>query len=148
MPFWREVPNRPLVINGIIVDMAKSPRLSNILLKVILSSRDSVVVTDARQADNPIIFVNPAFERLTGYTSAEIEGRNCRFLQGDERDQPARSKVRGAVLIGTECQVVIKNFRKDGSAFFNDLSVTPVYDAAGRPQYFIGIQREVDGPQG
>jgi len=69
-------------------------QLANLLFKVINSSTDSVVVTDARRPDNPIIFANPAFERLTGYASAEIEGRNCRFLQGSDRDHPRATYTR------------------------------------------------------
>ncbi len=117
--------------------------LANILLKAIYSSADSVVVTDARQPDNPIIFANPAFERLTGYSNAEIEGLNCRFLQAGDHDQPARAVIRGAVLIGTECRTAITNYRKDGTSFQNELSITPVFDRQGRPQYFIGVQHEV-----
>lgn len=118
-------------------------QLVNILFKVIYSSTDSVVVTDARRPDNPIIFANPAFERLTGYTSAEIEGRNCRFLQGKDTDQPARRRLRGAVLIGVEAREVLRNYRKDGSVFYNELSISPVYDKQGRVEYFVGVQHEV-----
>jgi adenylate cyclase len=122
------------------------PRLANLLLKVIYSSADSVVVTDARQPDNPIIFVNPAFERLTGYTQDEIIGRNCRFLQAADTDQPGRRQIRGAILMGTECRTVLRNYRKDGSIFYNELSITPVFDSQGRPQYFLGVQHEVPEP--
>ena len=114
-------------------------QLGSVLLKVIYSSTDSIVVTDATLPDNPIIFANPAFERLTGYTSDEIEGRNCRFLQGDDRDQPARKRLRGAVLIGQEIREVIRNYRKDGTMFYNALSVSPVYTRSGRVRYFLGV---------
>ena len=117
--------------------------LSSVLLKAVMASKDSVVITDARQEDNPIIFVNPAFEQLTGYTFADIKGRNCRFLQGKETDQPARRKIRGAILIGDEIRETILNFKKDGTPFKNELSISPVYDRTGRPRYFIGIQHEV-----
>jgi PAS domain S-box-containing protein len=118
-------------------------QLGSILLKVIFSSTDSIVVTDATLPDNPIIFANPAFERLTGYTSAEIEGRNCRFLQGDDRDQPARKRLRGAVLIGQEIREVIRNYRKDGTRFYNSLSLSPVYSRQGRVRYYLGVQHEI-----
>jgi PAS domain S-box-containing protein len=119
---------------------------SNLLLKVIQACRDSVVVTDARLPDNPIIFANPAFERLTGYPSSEIEGRNCRFLQGLDLDQSPRRRIRGAVLIGLESQEVLRNYRKDGTLFYNELSISPVYDSKGSVRYFIGVQREVSEP--
>ena len=121
-------------------------QLSSLLLKVIYACRDSVVATDARQPDNPIIFANPAFERLTGYTSMEIEGENCRFLQRDDRGQDARRRIRGAVLIGVESQEVLRNYRKDGSVFYNELSISPVYNSQGSVRYFIGVQREVPPP--
>ncbi len=121
--------------------------LAHLLLKVIYSSTDSIIVTDARHPDNPIIFANPAFERLTGYASAEIEGCNCRFLQADDRQQPARARLRGAILMGVDCRTVIANYRKDGTKFYNELSITPVFDRQGRPQYFIGVQHEVADPR-
>jgi PAS domain S-box-containing protein len=117
--------------------------LSSVLLKAVMASKDSVVITDATQPDNPIIFVNPAFEALTGYTFVEIKGRNCRFLQGNERDQPARRRLRGAILIGDDCRETITNFKKNGTPFQNELSISPVYDRSGIPRYFIGIQHEV-----
>lgn len=118
-------------------------QLANLLFTVIQSSSDSVVVTDARQPDNPIMFVNPAFEKLTGYSSSEIMGRNCRFLQGKDDKQPARKRLRGAILIGVEARELLRNYRKDGSVFYNELSVSPVYDRGGRVQYFVGVQHEV-----
>jgi PAS domain S-box-containing protein len=119
-------------------------QLSGVLLKAIYSSADSIIVTDARRPDNPIIFANPAFERLTGYDSAEIEGQNCRFLQGDDRDQPARKRIRGAVLIGREIRETIRNYRKDGTMFYNELSLSPVYTRSGRVRYFLGVQHLVE----
>ena len=116
--------------------------LSSVLLKAIMASKDSVVITDARQDDNPIIFVNPAFEQLTGYSFAEIKGKNCRFLQGNDTNQPARKKIRGAILLGEDCREIITNYKKDGTPFKNELSISPVYDRRGVPRYFIGIQHE------
>ncbi len=115
----------------------------SILLQAIRASTESVVVTDARQPDNPIVFVNPAFERLTGYRNDEIVGQNCRFLQGTDRDQDARRALKGAVIMGEECRAVIRNYRKDGTMFLNELRVTPVYDKAGTPRFFLGIQHEI-----
>jgi len=141
--FSRNIPRNVRVFERFFVIMHKN-QLANLLFKVINSSTDSVVVTDARRPDNPIIFANPAFERLTGYASAEIEGRNCRFLQGSDRDQRAVRRLRGAIVIGVETRQVLRNYRKDGSIFYNELSVSPVYDRQGRVQYFVGMQHEVD----
>ena len=117
--------------------------VSRLLFSAIMGSSESVVVTDARENDNPIIFVNPAFELLTGYANAEIVGRNCRFLQGKDRDQRARKRIKGAVIMGEDIRVVIRNYRKDGTSFMNELSISPVYDKQGRPRYFVGVQHQV-----
>ncbi len=88
-------------------------------------------MTDPNQPDNPIIYVNPAFEAITGYSASEVIGRNCRFLQGTDRNQPALSELRTAIQEQRECHVVLRNYRKDGSPFWHELYVAPVFDALG-----------------
>ena len=106
---------------------------------------NSVVISDARAPDMPITYVNAHFERMTGYSAAEVVGRNCRFLQGDDRDQAAREKLRNAIEKRESCHVSPKNYRKDGTAFINELYISPVYDAAGALTHFIGVQHEATG---
>lgn len=102
------------------------------------------MVTDAKAPDNPIVFVNPAFELMTGYAADEALGRNCRFLQhADDRDQPALDELRAAVREGHECQVVLRNHRKCGEPFWNRLSVSPVRDEGGDLVNFVGVQSDV-----
>ena len=108
---------------------------------------NSVVIVDARAADMPITYVNGHFERMTGYTKAEIIGRNCRFLQGDAHDQPGVMALRTAIQKRQSCQVLLNNFRKDGSAFQNELFISPVFDELGALTHFIGVQREVISPR-
>lgn len=104
---------------------------------------NAVVIVDARQADMPITYVNSHFERMTGYPKSEIIGRNCRFLQGEAQDQPGIHTLRTAIKKRENCQVSLKNFRKDGSAFQNELFVSPVFDELGTLTHFIGMQREI-----
>jgi hypothetical protein len=101
------------------------------------------VLTDARQPDNPIVAVNEAFRRLTGYGDAEILGRNCRFLAGPETEPEAQAVLREAVREGRPALANMVNYRKDGSAFGNAVMIAPVLDAQGRIAYFLGSQMEV-----
>lgn len=103
----------------------------------------AVVIADVRKDDVPIVYVNRRFEEMTGYAASEVVGRNCRFLQGNDRDQAAVAQLRDAIERRTPCQVVLTNYRKDGSAFRNELYISPVYEESGTATHFIGMQREV-----
>ncbi len=88
------------------------------------------MLTDANQSDNPIIYVNAAFETITGYTADEIIGQNCRFLQGSnyhqpDHQQPALELLRSAIQEQRECHVILQNYRKDGTPFWNELYTAP-----------------------
>ena len=107
------------------------------------ASTDGIVITDIRLPDNPLIMANPAFERITGYTVAESIGRNCRFLQNNDHDQPALNAVRTAVRKKLSCRVVVRNYRKDGRPFWNELHLAPVRDANGETTHYIGIQADI-----
>ena len=104
-----------------------------------------ILITDATAPDNPISYVSPGFEHLTGYTGAEAIGRNCRFLQGKDTDPAAVAEVREAVRQGVPCDVELLNYLKDGTPFWNALSISPVRDDAGRLTHFIGVQTDVTG---
>lgn len=121
-------------------DAEKQLRL---LKRSLESSYNGVVITDALAGDQPIIYVNPAFERITGYTEAEVLGRNCRFLQGEERDQPALALIRHSLEQHLEVHVVLRNYRKDGSPFWNDLYISPVLDEQGQLSHYIGVQNDI-----
>jgi phosphoserine phosphatase RsbU/P len=104
---------------------------------------EGVTIADARAPARPLIYVNKGFERMTGYSVAEVLGRNCRFLQGPDTDAAAVAEIRAALAECRECLVEILNYRKDGTAFWNRLSITPVRDTAGEITHFIGIQSDV-----
>ena len=111
--------------------------------RAIESSVNAIVITNHTLPDNPIEYVNPAFERITGYTAAEVIGRNCRFLSANDSDQPEIKTISAAILDQRECRVVLRNYRKDGSLFWNDLSIAPVSNHAGRITHFIGVQNDI-----
>ena len=104
------------------------------------ATRMPMIVTDPNQSDNPIIFCNNAFLRLSGYSDDEVIGRNCRFLQGPETDQETISKIREAIAAGQDVSVDILNYRKDGSQFWNAVFISPVRDEAGAIIYFFASQ--------
>ena len=104
---------------------------------------EGIAIADARLPARPLIYANDGFERLTGYPVGEVLGRNCRFLQGPESDPTAVAEIRAAIAEQRECIVEILNYRRDGSSFWNRLSVTPVRDESGVVTHFIGIQSDV-----
>ncbi len=106
-------------------------------------ARESVSVSDCRQPDMPLIYVNRGFEQVTGYLPAEVLGRNCRFLQGALHDQAGVQQIRAAIAAREGCLVEITNFRKDGTRFRNRMSLTPVFDKAGEMVFLIGLQHDV-----
>ncbi|SDG37614.1 PAS domain S-box-containing protein/diguanylate cyclase (GGDEF) domain-containing protein [Pseudomonas benzenivorans] len=111
--------------------------------RAVEASVNAIIITDNEQADQPIIYVNPAFERITGYHSEEVIGLNCRFLQGSKRDQPALEHIRRALHNQEEGSAVLRNYRKDGSEFWNDLRVAPVVNDRGKVSHFVGILHDI-----
>ncbi|MDP4552246.1 PAS domain-containing protein [Alkalihalobacillus macyae] len=102
-----------------------------------------VVITDPELPDNPIVYTNRGFEDLSGYSSEEILGYNCRFLQGDDTDPQEIKKLRIAIKNKEKVKVEIKNYRKNGQAFWNELQVYPVYIESEHQTYFVGVQQDV-----
>ncbi|WP_162415338.1 PAS domain-containing sensor histidine kinase [Cyclobacterium roseum] len=107
------------------------------------STSCGISISDARKPDMPLIYVNRAFCEMSGYLEEEVVGKNCRFLQGENRDQKARYIIREALDSGNHCQVLIKNFRKDGTFFWNDLIISPIRDKEGQLTHFVGVQNDV-----
>ena len=106
-------------------------------------TRMPMLLTDPNQDDNPIVFANKAFLDLTGYEEAEVMGRNCRFLQGAQTDRAAVAELRDAVDSRSSIALELLNYRRDGSAFWNAVFIGPVYDTAGKLQYFFASQLDV-----
>lgn len=111
--------------------------------RAVKASDFGFLIVDARLADQPIIYCNPAFERISGYSFREVVGRNCRFLQRPGEEQPALETLREAIRNNMPCQVLLRNYRKDGALFWNELTVSPVRDTGGNITHFIGMQSDV-----
>ncbi|PEN13747.1 hypothetical protein CRI94_06645 [Longibacter salinarum] len=122
--------------------------VKDLLKRSIEAANNSIVLTDPNQPDNPLIYINQGFLELTGYDEDEILGRNCRFLQirpdgTTDNDQPAVRTLADAVKRGEHCRAVIRNYRKDGEMFWNELYLTPVYDNDGKLVNYIGVQNDI-----
>lgn len=102
-----------------------------------------VVIVDARQKDEPVVYANEGFQRLTGYSLGEVLGRNCRFLQGPKTREAARERVRTALQTGEPVSVDILNYRKNGTTFWNRLDITPVFDGEGELTHLLGFQQDI-----
>jgi PAS domain S-box-containing protein len=111
--------------------------------RAIAASNNGILITDPNLPDNPIIYSNESVLRITGYSEDELIGRNCRLLQDQDRNQPELDKLRKAIREDHDCRVLLRNYRKDGTLFWNELSVSPVYDESGRVINHIGVQNDV-----
>jgi len=111
--------------------------------RAIESSVNAIIITDANRQDNPVTYVNPAFERITGYTAQEFIGKNPGVLQGNDSAQPEIETIRQAVRGRHEGHAVLRNYRKDGSLFWNELHIAPVKDDKGEVAHFVGIMNDV-----
>ena len=117
---------------------------SKLLQLAINASNDGVVIAEKEgEQDKILIYVNPAFERLTGYSSEEILYQDCRFLQSGDRDQQALAKIRDALNSEGSCRVILRNYCKDGTPFWNELSISTVKNPSDGLTYFIGVQKDV-----
>lgn len=122
----------------------KDPKLrNNLLLQLIENAQEGIVVSEKEGKDTILIYVNPAFEELTGYSAEEVLYQDCRILQGEDRGQESIKEIRQAIDVNKPVRTILKNYRKDGSVFWNELSVTPFYDEVDGLEYFIGIQKDV-----
>jgi PAS domain S-box-containing protein len=107
------------------------------------STAEGITIADARLPDNPLIYINTGFERITGYSKRSVIGRNCRFLQGPKTDPETSDIIRQAIRENKDCTVEILNYRKDGKPFWNRLSINPVRDGQGQVTHYIGVQSDI-----
>lgn len=117
--------------------------IPQVLTAILDECVNGVTLADPDLDDCPIIYANKAFERLTGYSQEEIIGKNCRFLQGEDREQEARFKIKEAMKNNEMVDVTLRNYKKDGALFHNHLKVTPLLDSKGRVLYYLGVQYDI-----
>ena len=119
----------------------KDPGLIPKILSVILDECiNGVSLADPDLPDMPIVYVNKAFEKMTGYAKEEVIDKNCRFLQGNNRNQEQRFVLANAIKNRTPIEVTLENFKKNGDLFYNQLKLTPLFDSKGNLLYFLGVQ--------
>jgi len=136
-------PARAVVAHENVTERKQAEEALRLRDRAIAASSNGIVITEPSQPDNPITYVNPTFERMSGYSAQEVLGRNCRFLQGTDREQPALEELRAALQEGRGCQAVLRNYKKDGTLFWNELSISPVRDEEGHLLSFVGVQNDV-----
>lgn len=121
-----------------------TPDFQDYLLDFIDQAKNGIVITDPNQKDNPIIYVNEAFTNMFGYSAEQVIGKNCRFLQGEDTEQFARSEIREAIKNHKEVLAVIRNYHKNGELIYNEVQISPIFDKHTlQLKYFLGIQKDV-----
>lgn len=115
----------------------------DLLVQVVSEAREGISISDAQQPGFPLIYVNDGFERLTGYSSGEAMAGNYRILQGADTDQPEIAVMLAAMANGEGCKVTLRNYRKDGSMFWSEFSVSPMHNVQGKLTHFIGIMKDM-----
>lgn len=154
-PMWRELHMSPVrdeetgkvthfvSVQNDITEQKEAEEKLILRERAVAAASNGIVISDARRLDLPIVYCNPAFEKMTGYTKEEAVGRNCRFLQGADNDLVAREEIRYALQNARDCVVILKNYRKNGEVFWNELSISPVRDAQGKLTHFVGVQNDI-----
>lgn len=121
----------------------KSSSFISLLEKAANTTSEGITISNMSADDRPLIYANKGFEYLTGYSIDEVIGKNCRFLQGDESEQAAVEEIRKAIRNGEECTVELLNYKKDGTPFWNRLSLTPLKNKAGTVTHYVGVQSDI-----
>lgn len=117
--------------------------IPQVLAAILDECINGVTLADPDLADAPIIYANKAFERLTGYSREDILGHNCRFLQGDDREQEGRYQIAEAINNHEAVEVTLRNYKKDGTLFYNHLKIVPLFDRKQRVIYYLGVQYDI-----
>lgn len=131
-----------LVVRDVTAEQARRERL-DLFGRAIDAAAQGITIADARRPDEPLIYANESFDRITGYSVAEVLGRNCRFLQGENTNEETVARIRRAVDAGEAVAVEVLNYRKDGTPFWNELEIVPIEDESGTVTHFLGLQKDV-----
>jgi len=131
---------------ALVYDLSESMEIEknlNVKSEALDATQNGIVISDALKEDHPIIFVNKAFRKLTGYSESEALNKNCRFLQKDDNDQRGVQIMHKAIRAGKKCQVQVRNYKKDGTLFWNEVSINPIRNQDGKITHFVGIQNNI-----
>lgn len=126
-----------------ITERQKSEESQKVKTAALEAAFNGILITDAQRKDNPVIYCNPTFEKITGYSCDEVMGQNPRFLHNRGEDQQEVEKMKHAIRTGGKCRVVVRNYKKDGTLFWNEVSITPIKNAAGEITHWVGIQNDI-----
>ncbi|HMA11785.1 MAG TPA: diguanylate cyclase [Steroidobacteraceae bacterium] len=118
------------------------PLDSAFVQRILDGAPEGIVICDARAGDHPVVYMNAAFEKLTGYTAGELMGSNLRLLQGTDRDQEGRRRISEALARGEECRVLLRNYRKSGELVWSEMYLQPMRDAGGQVTHYVGFFRD------
>ena len=121
--------------------------IPQVLTQILDNCINGVTLADPDLPDMPIVYANEAFEKITGYTREEVIGKNCRFLQGEHRDEAKHAQIREAIKNCQPIEINLKNYKKNGDLFYNHLALTPLFDQEGNLIYYLGIQYDVTGQE-
>ncbi|SNY51415.1 PAS domain S-box-containing protein/diguanylate cyclase (GGDEF) domain-containing protein [Arsukibacterium tuosuense] len=144
VPTWEDGKVTGVIgISKDITQQLKAEQQLRLFKRAVDATSNGIVIADLHQDDQPVVYVNPAFEKLTGYNFDEIIGQNCRMLQGAEPDNTVNTLIRRAIAGQQECSVVMKNYRKDNSLFWNKLFLAPVPDESGEISHYVGVQTDI-----
>ena len=142
--FVQEVLETAASLAALAFDTLRTRRRHEVLIDALSRAGTGIVIARRTATGNfRISYVNRGFEALTGYSADEAKGSDCRFLQGDDRDEPEHLKIRAALAAGEPCQVTIRNYRKDGTRFWNALNLAPLVDSKGEVTHYVGIQQDL-----
>ena len=142
----RDAEGRATLMSGThhdVTERRKAGEMLRLQELAIDAATNAILIVDAQASDLPVVHVNRAFERISGYRPDEVIGRNCRFLQRDDRDQPDVDRLRQAIAAGTEASVLLRNYRKDGTLFWNDIRISPLHNDEGVVTHFVGVLSDV-----
>ncbi|NET42462.1 PAS domain S-box protein [Okeania sp. SIO2B3] len=139
---WEDNKAYLLTLKDVTENRREQERLK-LLERAIFTAPQGIVISDLSVDEYPVIYANSGFEKTTGYSISEVIGRNCRFLQGTDINQPEIQEMRRAIAAGEKCSVVLQNTRKDGSKFWNEVTISPVHDDFGTLTHYVGVQVDV-----
>jgi PAS domain S-box-containing protein len=144
LEFARELLETGTELAALVLETRRLQQYHRILLEALSQANTGIVIARRQNVDDfRIRYVNQGFEALTGYLASEVLGRNCRLLQGEDRDQPERETIRSALAAGERCQVTLRNYRKDGTLFWNSLNLAPLCNSKGEVTHYVGVQQDV-----